>query len=88
MKIGICSDIHVHRQDQVREIQDLVKHVNAHRDLDLLICAGDLSHHLTQVREFLASITLHCPAHGSPEITISGLSRRNQRQTAPMSDTA
>jgi 3',5'-cyclic AMP phosphodiesterase CpdA len=61
MKVGICSDIHVHRHDQANEIQELIAHVNAHRDLDLLICAGDLSHHTEEVRAFLQSITLDCP---------------------------
>ena len=61
MKVGICSDIHVHRHDQANEIQELIAHVNAHRDLDLLICAGDLSHHTAEVRAFLQSITLDCP---------------------------
>ena len=61
MKVGICSDIHVHRHDQTDAIQELIAHVNAQRDLDLLICAGDLSHCTAEVRAFLQSITLDCP---------------------------
>jgi len=61
VKIGICSDIHVHRHDQAGEIQELIEHINAQRDLDLLICAGDLSHRSDEVRAFLESITLPCP---------------------------
>lgn len=61
MRIGICSDIHVHRGDQHDDVEALIQHVNQQRDLDLLVCAGDLSHHSLQVRTFLASITLQCP---------------------------
>lgn len=61
MKVAICSDIHVHRHDHADEILNLVGHINAQRGLDLLICAGDLSHRTSEVREFLASITVSCP---------------------------
>lgn len=61
MNLGICSDIHVHRREQADQVQELVEHINAHRDLDLLICAGDLSHRTAEARAFLQSITLDCP---------------------------
>lgn len=60
MKLGICSDVHVHRHDQLREVEELIAHVNEHRDLDLLICAGDISHRTTEASAFLEAITLHC----------------------------
>jgi 3',5'-cyclic AMP phosphodiesterase CpdA len=61
MKLGICSDIHVHRHDQLREVELLIAHVNRQRDLDLLICAGDISHRIAEIRAFFGSITLDCP---------------------------
>jgi len=61
MKVGICSDIHVHRHEQAAEIAELVEHINAQQDLDLLICAGDLSHRTAELRAFLRSITVDCP---------------------------
>jgi 3',5'-cyclic AMP phosphodiesterase CpdA len=61
LKIGICSDIHVHRHDQADEVRALLEHLNSQRDLDLLICAGDLSHRSTEVRSFLRAVTLDCP---------------------------
>jgi 3',5'-cyclic AMP phosphodiesterase CpdA len=61
LQIGICSDIHVHRHDQASEIQALIAHLNAQRDLDLLICAGDLSHRPTEAQSFLRAVTLDCP---------------------------
>jgi len=60
VRIGICSDIHVHRHDQADDIQDLVEHINA-SELDVLLCAGDLSHHPDEVRGFLQAISLECP---------------------------
>jgi 3',5'-cyclic AMP phosphodiesterase CpdA len=61
MLVGICSDIHVHRHDQAHEIRELVDYVNSRSDLDLLICAGDLSHRTVEALEFLQAITLGCP---------------------------
>lgn len=61
MRLGICSDIHVHRHDQAQEIEHLIAHLNGHRDLDLLICAGDISHRTAEVRTFFEAITLDCP---------------------------
>ena len=61
MKIGICSDIHVHRRDQADQVCDLVDHINDQQNLDLLLCAGDLSHTTREVHSFLHSITLQCP---------------------------
>ena len=56
VRVGICSDIHVHRHDQPDAIQELIAHVNAHQNLDLLICAGGLSHDAAEVQGFLRSI--------------------------------
>jgi 3',5'-cyclic AMP phosphodiesterase CpdA len=61
MRIGICSDIHVHRREQAADVRDLVAYINARQHLDLLICAGDLSHHTEEVGGFLESVTIDCP---------------------------
>lgn len=61
MRIGVCSDIHVHRHEQGPRIAELVAHINAQSDLDLLICAGDLSHRTAEVRAFLESVHPGCP---------------------------
>jgi len=61
MRIGIVSDVHVHRPEHCVEIEELIRHINAQEGLDLLLFAGDISHRLGQIREFLGAITLSCP---------------------------
>lgn len=60
MNIGLFSDIHVHRYDQAEEIAALVAHINQTPNLDLLLCAGDLSHHSLEIEAFFRSITVTC----------------------------
>jgi 3',5'-cyclic AMP phosphodiesterase CpdA len=85
LRIGICSDIHVHRLDQASEIEELITHVNAQRNLDLLICAGDLSHRSTEVSSFLRGITLDCPrawVPGNHDLWV--IDRESEQDTAEL----
>ena len=40
MKIGICSDIHLHRHDQHSEIIKTIDYINSFNNLDLFVFAG------------------------------------------------
>lgn len=61
MKLGICSDIHLHRHDQTEDIRALIAHINETAPPDAFICAGDLSHNAHEIEAFFGSIDLPCP---------------------------
>lgn len=61
MILGLMSDIHAHRGDQAAEISELVASINTGPAPDLLIFAGDASHRLNEIDQFLKSFRLECP---------------------------
>jgi 3',5'-cyclic AMP phosphodiesterase CpdA len=74
LKIGIFSDIHVHRADQTEAVIELVEHINQQgKGLDLLILAGDVSHVPGEIQRFLQSIkspSLRCWIPGNHDIWV------------------
>lgn len=60
MIVGIMSDVHVHRGDHSEEITALVDSINSGPQPDLLIFAGDASHRLHELKQFLTDIKLEC----------------------------
>lgn len=61
MKIGILSDIHLHRSEHRDQVNELIEYVNRAPDLDLLVCAGDLSHVTSELKSFLSVLRPACP---------------------------
>jgi 3',5'-cyclic AMP phosphodiesterase CpdA len=60
MRIGIASDVHLHRPEHAEEIQELLLHINA-QQLDLMVFAGDISHRTAEIRGFLGALAPACP---------------------------
>ncbi|MGE3852206.1 MAG: metallophosphoesterase [Planctomycetota bacterium] len=61
MRLGLISDVHVHRGEQFHEVAELVAHVSSQAGLDLLVFAGDASHITAETAAFLGSIRADCP---------------------------
>ena len=68
MKIGIFSDLHIHRHDRGHDefIDKLIGRINSFIGLDVLICAGDLSHNIDDIDNFLRAIRLDVPKYFCP----------------------
>ena len=58
LKIGLCSDIHAHRHDQVDQVWALIQYIREQPPPDVLICAGDISHRVSEIKAFLQQLDL------------------------------
>ncbi|MBD3163418.1 MAG: hypothetical protein GF346_13080 [Candidatus Eisenbacteria bacterium] len=67
LRIGLLSDIHAHRHDQEEDVDALIQHINAQPAPDVLVCAGDISHHTGEVDRFLRRIH-----HDAPKCWVPG----------------
>lgn len=57
----LCSDLHLHRPDQHDALASVIAAINAQHRTNLLICAGDISHRMTELAQFFNAIHLPCP---------------------------
>ena len=61
MILGIMSDIHVHLKEQATEVAELLDSINTGPAPDLLLLAGDISHHTYEIDQFLQEFKINCP---------------------------
>ena len=61
MILGLMSDIHTHRGDHSTEVARLLDSINNGPAPDLLLFAGDVSHRIYEIDQFLKGIKLNCP---------------------------
>ncbi len=61
MILGIMSDIHVHLREQATEVVKLLDSINTGPAPDLLLLAGDISHHTYEIDQFLQEFKIDCP---------------------------
>jgi len=59
--LGFMSDVHTHRGDHAAEVAKLLDSINTGPAPDLLLFAGDISHRIHEIDQFLRDIRVNCP---------------------------